>query len=103
MRRFQLVLFCGVFAIAGCPVGMEHFDAIMISKVRTKAAFDFECEKDTVQVSKIDNGSYGASGCGKRATYVGKDSQICWSGNSESNLTNFCQVVSDTFAESKSK
>ncbi|MBI5531981.1 MAG: hypothetical protein HY898_04650 [Deltaproteobacteria bacterium] len=81
--------------------GIRRFDEIMASKVRTQAAFVFECPQESLVVTKIDSGSYGVSGCGKRATYVGKDSRICWAGNSESNLQNYCQVVSDTMVRDR--
>lgn len=102
MRRFRYFPLIGVFLLGGCAVGMEQFDAIMVAKVKTKAAFDFECQKDAIQVTKIDNGSYGATGCGKRATYVGKDN-ICSAANTEGHLMDYCQVVPDTFSDSKSK
>lgn len=87
-------------ALTGCVsgIGMERFDALMMEKVRTKAAFDFQCSKDQLVVSKIDNGAYGAVGCGKRGTYVGKDSGICVQFNTEDNLNLYCQVVPDTYS-----
>lgn len=90
-----------ILVVGGCGAGMQRFDAIMTDKVKTKAAFDFECPQEQLRVSKVDNGTYGAEGCSKRATYVGKDGQICWAGNSEANLINYCQVVPDTFSPSR--
>lgn len=75
----------------------------MMKKVATKAAFDFECPEDQLTVSKIDNGAYGAIGCGKRGAYVGKDSHICVPLNSEENVDRYCQVVPDTFTVEESK
>jgi hypothetical protein len=89
-----------LLGIIGCAAGTQRFDELMIEKVRTKAAFDFQCPQEQLNVSKVDSGSYGAVGCGKRASYVGKDGLICWPGNSESNLREYCQVVPDTFAAS---
>jgi hypothetical protein len=92
-----LVMFLGACVLG--PHNNPHFDEIMMTKVRTKAAFDFQCAADSITVTKIDNGSYGAVGCEHRATYVGKETKICWSGNSDENLKNHCQVVPDTFVK----
>ncbi len=38
--------------------------------VKSRAAYDFNCPKDKVKVSKISIGSYGARGCKKKSAYV---------------------------------
>ena len=67
----------------------------MLLKVQRKAAFDFDCDQKDLRVQKIDSGTYGAIGCGKRATYVAKDSRICTPQNHEANIENHCEVVAD--------
>ena len=39
-------------------------------KVRKRAAFDFDCPKDKIEVTEIDTLTYGAEGCQTRGTYV---------------------------------
>jgi len=96
------LVFSSIPVFTGCGVGMARFDAIMMEKVRTKAAFDLQCSEGQLTVSKIDNGSYGAVGCGKRAAYVGKDDS-CWDVRNEHDLDHYCQVVPDTFVSEAAK
>jgi hypothetical protein len=35
-----------------------------------RAAYDFDCTKDELSVTKIDDQTRGVEGCGHRATYV---------------------------------
>src|SRR5262245_17501784 len=59
-------------ATAGCT-GTGNLDAL-----RARAAFDFQCPADTIQLTQLAEGQgvygmgavYGASGCGRRGTYV---------------------------------
>ena len=46
--------------------------------VRDRAAFDFNCAADEIQVQDIDGRdlTFGARGCGKRATYVWRGSTV---------------------------
>ena len=39
-------------------------------RVTDKAAWDLECEKSELKVTKISETSYGVEGCGKRASYI---------------------------------
>jgi hypothetical protein len=41
-----------------------------ISRVTDAAAFDFECDKNALSITKINPTSYGAKGCGKKARYT---------------------------------
>jgi hypothetical protein len=83
--------------VLGCGAGIERYDQIMTDKVKRKASFDFDCPD--VKVVKIDSGTFGATGCGKRATYVGSNTMICRPGNYESNLIEHCDVVADIASE----
>lgn len=64
MRRpIELLTLCLVLtSVGGC--------AGVIGKVRTRAAFDFECAEDAVEVKAIGAGGFHASGCDQEATYV---------------------------------
>jgi hypothetical protein len=46
--------------------------------VRDRASFDFQCDKESVEVRDLDgrNLSFGASGCGKRAAYIFKGATV---------------------------
>lgn len=82
---------------------MRRFDEIMMSKVRTRAEFDFQCPASELTVVKLDQGTYGATGCGKRASYVGKDSEACSSEQLPVVIKQQCQVVSDSFVTDPSE
>ena len=98
----MLVRLAVALTITGCALGVPRFDQIMMEKVTTKASFDFQCGQKDLVVSKVDSGSYGAVGCGKRATYVGKDPS-CSPDVFESHVRERCQVVTDTFAGTQQK
>ncbi len=53
-----------VAALAFVATGCVH------DQVRRRAAFDLNCPETTVEVVTITANSYGATGCGKRASYV---------------------------------
>ena len=65
--RTGFVAICGLMLMAGC-----------VSKsvaVRTRAAFDFSCPEQDVQVTALSSeimstATYGVRGCGKKASYV---------------------------------
>jgi hypothetical protein len=40
------------------------------TRVLDAAAFDFECDKEAITISKMNDTSYGAKGCGKKARYT---------------------------------
>lgn len=50
--------------------------------VRERAAFDLECDK--VKVRELGNSTFGATGCGKRETYLVK----CTGGKARTDLCN---------------
>jgi hypothetical protein len=72
-----------------------RYDEIMTEKVGKQAAFDLQCPREQVSITKIDQASFGASGCGKRASYVGADRR-CDPIQDESTLMNQCTVVPGT-------
>ncbi len=59
--RLVLLALPALFAL-GCGATEEQ--------LRARAAFDFECSEGSVRIVEIDSRTRGASGCGKRATYV---------------------------------
>jgi len=38
--------------------------------VKERAVFDLECPEDKIEVTFLSGTSYGATGCGKKATYT---------------------------------
>lgn len=61
----------GAFMLAACGSSYETWRA----NVRTRAAFDLTCPEPQVQVVTLREdwnagGSYGASGCGRQASYI---------------------------------
>ena len=45
-------------------------EGVRVVRVSEKSAWDLECEKDSIKVTKINDTTYGAEGCGKRASYL---------------------------------
>ena len=58
---YFLTLILSLFVV-GCASGG--------GTVKDRAAFDLDCPKDKIEVTNIGGTSYGASGCGKKATYT---------------------------------
>jgi len=80
---------------SACAVTAVRYDEIMTEKVGKQASFDLQCPREQVSITKIDNASFGASGCGKRASYVGAD-RLCDPIQDESTLLNRCTMVPGT-------
>ena len=65
MRPLVVVLL--VAGAAGCA----HFNdrGVQTAVVRHKAAFDFDCDEGALEIAHMGGDIYGATGCGKKATY----------------------------------
>lgn len=46
------------------------------SKLRTRAAFDLNCNKDNIRIVRLDGRTRGVSGCGQQVTYVESCDQV---------------------------
>ena len=57
---------CGMYK----TLGQDGFRAHMTPIVKRQAAFDLQCSEGEIQVVQIGEVSLGASGCGRRASYV---------------------------------
>ena len=68
MKRF-VVLPC---LLAACATTNGR-DAVM-----SRAPFDLDCPKESIQVQELGDRTFGAEGCGRKATYV---TNRCWSGD----------------------
>jgi len=95
--RSTLFIVLAISLIQGCAVGVKRFDEIMVDKVGKKAAYDFSCSPEKLQITKIDHGSYGVKGCDNEATYVGVNGYCSASVKGESYVIEGCRVVADTF------
>jgi hypothetical protein len=47
---------------AGCTANLQQ--------LKTRAALDFDCHEQSIEVKEVDSGTQQAFGCGKRAVYV---------------------------------
>jgi hypothetical protein len=73
MKRFVLIGLA--LALAACVTSQGMQD-----RVRKRASFDLDCPDEQIKITELEpvnnmgppsaSGSWGASGCGKRATYV---------------------------------
>jgi hypothetical protein len=57
-----LVIFGAALLLNGCGA--------TVPQLQTRAAFDFDCQPDTISVRALDPGTRVAAGCGKQAVYV---------------------------------
>jgi hypothetical protein len=71
MRALAAIL---LLSITGCATSNGE------SAVRQRAGFDLNCPNEQIRVQELGDKMYGATGCGKRATYV---TNRCWSGDLE--------------------
>lgn len=60
---------CCVVIVAGCSTLAGRLELL-----KNRAAFDMDCPKEQLQLTDLGGqNTYGVSGCGKRATYVGNN------------------------------
>lgn len=62
MRAKAFVVGVAAMAVCACKVS--------VPVVKARAAHDFECQEDQVNVVEIASTQYAATGCGKKAVYV---------------------------------
>ncbi len=72
MSKILLSMFLGlvVLGLSACSSGATH------QQLRDRAAFDFDCPDEQLEVHEIDDRTIGVRGCGSRATYV-EDCETC--------------------------
>ena len=73
-------------------VGPDRFRELLTPTVKKQAAFDLQCPEAQIQVVGISSTSFGASGCGRRASYV-PESYHCRPDQPESTIKNVCTAV----------
>lgn len=57
----KLLLISIAIILSGCSQSMRY--------VQDRAPFDLDCPKEKVQIHKLGDMTYGATGCNKRITY----------------------------------
>ena len=73
----------------------KQHSEILSKKVRARASFDLSCPKNKLKVNKIDKSTFGAVGCGKKASYIPNESESCRSNAIKSELENNCNMKLD--------
>jgi hypothetical protein len=58
-------------ALAGCGMGSE-------TQLRVRAAADFQCDEQTLDVKSMPNDVYAVSGCDQKQTYVYSSEARAW-------------------------
>ncbi len=64
MQKSVLLLLAGVALAAGCATNAT------VAQLKTRAAFDLQCNEAAIDVVPIDPRTNGVRGCGRQATYV---------------------------------
>lgn len=59
-----------IFAVLSAALSGCFSNSVNPSIVQTKAASDFECKLEQVEVEQINDNNWKANGCGKKATYM---------------------------------
>jgi hypothetical protein len=68
-----LTMICIAFAVLSVScAGTEKFGkrVNMEDEVLRRAPFDLECKREEITVTKLGANTFGATGCGKKASYV---------------------------------
>ncbi len=73
-------------------IGPDGFRQLLTPIVKKQAAFDLRCSEDQIQVTQIGDKSFGASGCGQRASYI-PESTSCYPDQFESTAKSVCTAV----------
>jgi hypothetical protein len=79
---------CGMYS----TLGQDGFRELLTPVVKKQAAFDLQCSEDQIEVVHIGDVSMGATGCGKRASYV-PASRSCNPDQFESTAKEVCTAV----------
>jgi hypothetical protein len=106
MRLVTVIATSLLVSACASKIGVPNWDAAMTNQVELRAAFEFDCERKSIDVTKITNKSYGAIGCNKKAVYLVSGPIHCtpnlFYGDGE--LTNdICPVVLNTDIDEKQK
>jgi hypothetical protein len=95
-KRLLLVgLIAGTSSCAFLP-GFAN-EEVRNQRVTDKAAWDLECDKSKLKVTKISETSYGVEGCGKRASYI---MSMCSSGVMSGYYASVCTAILNSGDES---
>lgn len=88
MKKFIAVLV--LVSIGGCSGLMTSFREKRQADLRQRAAFEFKCPAEQMQITPLDEdakahggGTTGVSGCGQQATYVWNPHGTGWVMNSQ--------------------
>ena len=65
-----------VVALAGCGMGSE-------TQLRVRAASDFQCDEQKLDVKSMPNNVYAVAGCEQKDTYVYSSEAKAWLRESE--------------------
>ena len=80
LRRYTVG--CNIFGFCPDPHSVDALDLL-----QRQAAFDLKCERSGITVDRLNTDTFGASGCGRQASYV----LLCGTGD--------CKVVQNTQAQ----
>jgi hypothetical protein len=92
--KCHLVIALGLMSACGTTktINRDEFRELMTPIVKKQAAFDLQCAEDQIQVVQIADVSFGASGCGRRASYV-PEKTSCSPGQYASLAKDVCGTV----------
>jgi hypothetical protein len=86
---------CSMYA----TIGRDGLRDLLTPIVKKQAAFDLQCTEDQVQVVQLADISFGASGCGRRASYI-PESRSCYAEQFASTAKSVCTAVIANVASS---
>jgi len=67
-KLLSLALF---LSVASACAARDRRQNEMYENLRTRAAFDMNCDRAAVELTPLDDNTVGVRACGERATYVG--------------------------------
>lgn len=63
LRRYFVT--CNVFGLCASPSGVN-----VLELVQRQAEFDLKCDPSSIAVQRMNTDTFGATGCGRRISYV---------------------------------
>jgi hypothetical protein len=104
MRVVTVIATTLLVSACASRIGVPNWDSAMTKQVKLRAAFEFDCNKDKIDVIKITNKSYGAVGCERKAVYVVSGPAHCTPNTfygDEALSIDICPIVLNTDIEQK--
>lgn len=104
MRLIKAIAISSLLSACASTIEMKSWDSAITTQVKLRSAFEFDCDKDEIEITKITSKSYGAEGCGQKGVYVVSGPAHCtprYFTGDEAAVIEVCPVVLNTDIDQK--